>query len=38
MTAPTCAACQVTLDHDAGYRDDQGRPLCAPCYWKAASA
>lgn len=38
MTELRCSACLVILDTDHGYRDDQGRVLCVPCYWRAVSA
>jgi hypothetical protein len=38
-TEPTCSACRATLPpNQPDYRDDEGRPLCASCYWRAASA
>ena len=38
MTPTTCWACNVTLDVPVIYFDDQGRPLCSPCFWKAYAA
>jgi hypothetical protein len=33
-----CWACQVFIEHDLVYFDDQGHHLCEPCFWRAYAA